>query len=94
MGCIVGANNVATKEIRNPEINFIPLFKEGLKYFYRTQKNPPLRVANNRLKWLPVSLVKEGAAERIPSWEVATNEQWDDWWQDSTEILGDAKWAY
>jgi hypothetical protein len=49
---------------------------------------------NNRLKWLPVSLTKEGAAERIPSWEVATNEQWDDWWQDSTEVLGDAKWAY
>ena len=49
---------------------------------------------NNRLKWLPISLVKEGAAECIPKWEVATNEQWDDWWQDSTEILGDAKWAY
>jgi hypothetical protein len=49
---------------------------------------------NNRLKWLPISLVKEGAAERIPNWEVATNEQWDEWWQDSTEILGDAKWAY
>jgi hypothetical protein len=49
---------------------------------------------NNRLKWLPVSLVKEGAAECIPSWNVATNEQWDDWWQDSTEMLGDAKWAY
>jgi len=49
---------------------------------------------NNRLKWLPVSLTKEGAAAKIPDWEVATNEQWDDWWQDSTEILGDAKWAY
>jgi hypothetical protein len=49
---------------------------------------------NNRLKWLPISLVKKGAAECIPSWNVATNEQWDDWWQDSTEILGDAKWAY
>lgn len=49
---------------------------------------------NNRLKWLPVSLTKDGAAAKIPQWEVATNEQWDDWWQDSTEILGDAKWAY
>jgi len=49
---------------------------------------------NNRLKWLPVSLTKGGAAEAIPNWEVATNERWDDWWQDSTEILGDAKWAY
>lgn len=49
---------------------------------------------NNRLKWLPVSLTKDGAATKIPNWEVATNEQWDDWWQDSTEILGDAKWAY
>jgi hypothetical protein len=49
---------------------------------------------NNRLKWLPISLTPEGAATRIPDWEVATNEQWDDWWQDSTEFLGDAKWAY
>jgi len=49
---------------------------------------------NNRLKWLPVSLVKDGAAGRIPQWDVATNEKWDDWWQDSTEIFGDAKWAY
>jgi hypothetical protein len=49
---------------------------------------------NNRLKWLPVSLTKNGAAAAIPNWDVATNERWDDWWQDSTEILGDAKWAY
>jgi hypothetical protein len=46
------------------------------------------------LKWLPISLTPKGAVERIPDWNVATNEQWDDWWQDSTEILGDAKWAY
>lgn len=49
---------------------------------------------NNRLKWLPVSLTPHGAAECIPNWNVATNEQWDDWWSDSSEILGDAKWAY
>lgn len=49
---------------------------------------------NNRLKWLPVSLTPNGAAARIPDWSVATNEQWDDWWSDSSEILGDAKWAY
>jgi hypothetical protein len=49
---------------------------------------------NNRLKWLPVSLTKDGAAQQIPIWEVATNEQWDEWWLDSEEILGDAKWAY
>jgi hypothetical protein len=49
---------------------------------------------NNRLKWLPVSLTKDGAATQIPSWDVATNEQWDEWWLDSDEILGDAKWAY
>ena len=49
---------------------------------------------NNRIKWLPVSLTKEGAAALIPKWEVATNEQWDEWWLDSDEILGDAKWAY
>lgn len=49
---------------------------------------------NNRIKWLPVSLVPEGAAARIPNWEVATNGQWDEWWQDSSEVLGDSKWAY
>ena len=49
---------------------------------------------NNRLKWMPISLTSKDAAARIPDWEVATNEQWDDWWQDSTEFLGDAKWAY
>lgn len=49
---------------------------------------------NNRLKWLPVSLTKDGAAAKIPAWDVATNEQWDEWWLDSDEILGDAKWAY
>ena len=49
---------------------------------------------NNRLKWLPVSLTPEGAAARIPQWEAASNERWDEWWHDSDEILGDAKWAY
>jgi hypothetical protein len=49
---------------------------------------------NNRLKWMPISLTPKDAVVRIPDWNVATNEQWDDWWQDSTEFLGDAKWAY
>lgn len=49
---------------------------------------------NNRLKWMPISLTPEGADKRIPDWNVATNEQWDEWWQDSTEFLGDAQWAY
>jgi hypothetical protein len=49
---------------------------------------------NNRLKWMPISLTPEGAATKIPDWNVATNEQWDEWWQDSAELLGDAKWAY
>jgi hypothetical protein len=49
---------------------------------------------NNRLKWMPISLTPKEAGTRIPNWSVATNEQWDDWWQDSTEFLGDAKWAY
>jgi hypothetical protein len=49
---------------------------------------------NNRLKWLPISLTSEDAKKRIPKWKVATNEQWDDWWQDSTELLGDSDWAY
>ena len=49
---------------------------------------------NNRLKWMPISLTPKDAGARIPDWNVATNEQWDDWWQDSTEFLGDAKWAY
>jgi hypothetical protein len=49
---------------------------------------------NNRLKWLPVSLTPEGAAARIPQWEAASNERWDEWWHDSDEVLGNAKWAY
>jgi hypothetical protein len=49
---------------------------------------------NNRLKWLPVSLTGKDAAAAIPDWSVATNAQWDEWWSDSDEILGDAKWAY
>ena len=50
---------------------------------------------NNRIKWMPLSLTPESAPSRIPDWSVASNEQWDEWWQDSTEILGDGiKWAY
>jgi hypothetical protein len=49
---------------------------------------------NNRVKWLPVSLTGEDAAAAIPDWEAASNAQWDEWWSDSDEILGDAKWAY
>jgi hypothetical protein len=49
---------------------------------------------NNRIKWMPLSLTGKDAVAAIPNWEVATNEQWDQWWGDSTEILGDAKWAY
>lgn len=49
---------------------------------------------NNRLKWLPVSLTGKDAAAAIPDWEVATNSEWDEWWSDSDEILGDSKWAY
>jgi hypothetical protein len=49
---------------------------------------------NNRIKWLPVSLTGKDAAAAIPDWDAATNAQWDEWWSDSDEILGDAKWAY
>jgi len=49
---------------------------------------------NNRLKWMPISLTPTGAAAKIPTWSVATNEQWNDWWADSDEMLGDAQWAY
>jgi hypothetical protein len=49
---------------------------------------------NNRIKWLPISLTPNGAATKIPPWSVATNNQWDAWWSDSDEILGDAQWAY
>jgi hypothetical protein len=49
---------------------------------------------NNRIKWLPISLVPKGAAENIPDWDAASNAQWDEWWTDSDEILGDSKWAY
>lgn len=49
---------------------------------------------NNRLKWMPISLTSKDAAANIPDWDVATNEQWDEWWQDSTDLLGDAKWSY
>jgi hypothetical protein len=49
---------------------------------------------NNRIKWLPVSLTGKDAATTIPDWDVATNAQWDEWWMDSDEILGDSKWAY
>ena len=49
---------------------------------------------NNRLKWCPMSLVTEEAIKKIPDWKVAENAQWDDWWLDSEELLGDADWAY
>jgi hypothetical protein len=49
---------------------------------------------NNRIKWLPVSLTGKDAAATIPDWDAATNAQWDEWWSDSEEMLGDAKWAY
>jgi hypothetical protein len=49
---------------------------------------------NNRLKWLPLSLTGPEAAASIPDWDAASNAQWDEWWSDSDEILGDAKWAY
>lgn len=49
---------------------------------------------NNRLKWLPVSLTPPDAAKRMPDWEAASNERWDEWWHDSDEVLGNAKWAY
>lgn len=49
---------------------------------------------NNRIKWLPVSLTGKDAATSIPDWDAASNAQWDEWWSDSDEILGSAKWAY
>lgn len=49
---------------------------------------------NNRLKWLPLSLTGPKAAASIPDWDAASNAQWDEWWSDSDEILGDSKWAY
>lgn len=49
---------------------------------------------NNRLKWLPISLTKADAAGAIPDWEVATNQQWDEWWDDQKELFGDSQWAY
>jgi len=49
---------------------------------------------NNRLKWLPLSLTGPEAAGSIPDWDAASNAQWDEWWEDSREILGNAKWAY
>ena len=49
---------------------------------------------NNRIKWLPVSLTGKDAAAAVPDWTAASNAQWDEWWSDSDEILGDAKWAY
>lgn len=49
---------------------------------------------NNRIKYLPVSLTPEGAVSNIPTWDAASNAKWDEEWNDSDEILGDAKWAY
>ncbi len=49
---------------------------------------------NNRIKWMPVSLTSKDAVSAIPQWDAASNGQWDEWWDDSGELLGDAKWAY
>ena len=49
---------------------------------------------NNRIKWLPVSLTPKDAIGAIPDWDAASNGQWDEWWSDSDEILGNSKWAY
>lgn len=49
---------------------------------------------NNRIKYLPTSLTKKDAISAIPDWDAASNAQWDEWWSDSDEILGDAGWAY
>jgi len=49
---------------------------------------------NNRIKYLPVSLTPEGAVSNIPTWDAASNAKWDEEWNDSDEVLGDAKWAY
>ena len=49
---------------------------------------------NNRIKWLPVSLTPKDAIGAIPDWDAASNGQWDEWWSDSDEILGESKWAY
>jgi hypothetical protein len=49
---------------------------------------------NNRLKWLPISLTSDEAIKNIPNWEAASNAQWNEWWEDSDEMLGNAKWAY
>lgn len=49
---------------------------------------------NNRIKWMPLSLTPDGAASAIPDWEAASNAQWDEWWEDSAEVLGNARWAY
>lgn len=78
-----------------PDVGDVELFEEHKEANVIKLANGQLAIyPNNRLKWLPVSLTPNGAAARIPEWSVATNEQWDDWWCDSTEILGDAKWAY
>lgn len=49
---------------------------------------------NNRMKWLPVSLTSADAISAIPDWEVATNHQWDEWWDDHEELFGNSQWAY
>jgi hypothetical protein len=49
---------------------------------------------NNRLKWLPPSLTTLEAAKAIPKWQVATNQQWDEWWDNNDELFGDSLWAY
>lgn len=79
----------------NIDVGDAELFEEHKEANFVKLTNGQIAIyPNNRLKWLPVSLTPKGAAERIPNWEVATNARWDEWWDDSSEILGDAKWAY
>jgi len=43
---------------------------------------------------VPASLTPLDAPAAIPTWDAASNEQWDEWWTDSGDLLGDEKWAY
>lgn len=51
---------------------------------------------NNRLKWMPISLTPQDAVNKIPDWKVATNEKWENWWNESEtlELFGDSDWNY
>lgn len=79
----------------NIDIGDAELFEEHKEANFVKLANGQIVIyPNNRLKWVPMSLTPKGAVERIPNWEVATNARWDEWWDDSTELLGDGKWAY